>query len=207
MRIASRLGNQEDTCDSFMKVETEIITACIRKDERAEYELYRLTYGYLMAICQRYTSDREEAKEILNIGFFKILTNLKRYQLETSFKAWIHKIMVNNVIDEYRKKKTLTGHLKYVEDYEDVKEDTDVNSALEKMDIEQIHALVIKLPPVSQKVFNMYAVDGFSHKEIAKALGISEGTSRWHLNFSRQRLQEMIKQINPNIFKLVAGWK
>lgn len=189
----------------YMKVETEIITACIRKDERAEYELYRQTYGYLMAICLRYTSDREDAKEMLNMGFFKILTNLKKYQLETSFKAWIHRIMVNTLIDEYRKKKIHNAHVKYVEDYETIHEDTDVNNALVKMDVEQIHALIVKLPPVSQKVFNMYAIDGFSHKEIAEALGISEGTSRWHLNFSRQKLQEMIIQINPNIFKLVAG--
>lgn len=188
-----------------MKVETEIITACISKDERAEYELYRLTYGYLMSICLRYTSNREEAKEMLNTGFFKILTNLKKYQLETSFKAWIHKVMVNTLIDEYRKKKTHKDHIQYVEDYEEVHEDTDVNGALVKMDVEQIHALIVKLPPMSQKVFNMYAIDGFSHKEIAGMLGISEGTSRWHLNFSRNKLQEMILQINPNILKLVAG--
>jgi RNA polymerase sigma-70 factor (ECF subfamily) len=188
-----------------MKVETEIITACIRKDERAEYELYRLTYGYLMATCYRYASGKEEAREMMNLGFFKILTNLNKYQLETSFKAWIHKIMVNTLIDEYRKKKSLREHIKYVEDYEEVHEDTEVNQALIKMDVEQIHALIIKLPAVSQKVFNMYAIDGFSHKEIAVALDISEGTSRWHLNFSRQKLQEMIAQINPNIFKLRAG--
>lgn len=188
-----------------MKIETEIITACIRKDERAEYELYRLTYGYLMAISLRYSTDREEAREMVNLGFFKILTNLKKYQLETSFKAWIHKVMVNTLIDEYRKKKVLKEHIKYVEDYEAVHEDTNVNNALLKMDVEQIHALIVKLPPVSQKVFNMYAIDGFSHKEIAKTLGISEGTSRWHLNFSRQKLQEMITQTNPNIFKLLAG--
>jgi RNA polymerase sigma factor (sigma-70 family) len=188
-----------------MKVETEIITACIRKDERAEFELYRLTYGYLMAICLRYSRDKEEAREMMNLGFFKILTNLNRYHLETSFKAWIHKVMVNTIIDEFRKRKTHTNHIKYVEDYEEIHEDTEVNSALVKMEVEQIHALIVKLPPISQKVFNMYAIDGFSHKEIAEILGISEGTSRWHLNFSRQKLQEMITRINPNIFKLLAG--
>jgi len=188
-----------------MKVETEIITACIRKDGRAEYELYRLTYGYLMSICLRYTLNREEAKEMLNLGFFKILTNLKKYQLETSFTAWIHRVMMNTLIDEYRKKKVHKDHIKYVEDYEEIHESTDVNNALIKMDVEQIHALIVKLPPVSQKVFNMYAIDGFSHKEIAGALDISEGTSRWHLNFSRKKLQEMIIQLNPNVLKLVAG--
>jgi RNA polymerase sigma factor (sigma-70 family) len=188
-----------------MKIETDIITACMNKDERAEHELYRLSYSYLMSICLRYSQDREEAREMLNLGFFKILTNLKKYQLETSFTAWVHKVMVNTLIDEYRKKKIHKEHIQYVEDYEAIEENTEVNSALVKMDVEQIHALIVKLPPVSQKVFNMYAIDGFSHKEIAAFLGITEGTSRWHLNFSRQKLQEMILQINPNIFKLATG--
>lgn len=187
-----------------MKVETEIITACINKEKRAEEELYRLTYGYLMSICLRYSHSREEAKEMLNMGFFRILTNLKKYKLETSFAAWIHRVMVNLLIDEYRKKKIHHQRIEYIESYEDVREDTSVNSALVKMDAEQIYALIDKLPPVSQKVFNLYAIDGFSHKEIAEALGISEGTSRWHLNFSRQKLQEMILKINTSI-KLVAG--
>ncbi len=188
-----------------MKVETEIITACIRKDGKAEFELYRLCYSYLMSICLRYTNNREEAKEMLNMGFFKILTNLEKYQLETSFKAWVNKVMVNTLIDEYRKKKVHKEHVQYVEDYEKIEEDTQVNSALVKMDVEQIHTLIMKLPPVSQKVFNMYAIDGFSHKEIAEVLGITEGTSRWHLNFSRQKLQKMILQINPTLYKIAIG--
>jgi RNA polymerase sigma factor (sigma-70 family) len=187
-----------------MKVETEIITACIKRDRNAEEELYRLTYGYLISICLRYTKSREEAREMLNMGFFKILTNLNKYKLETSFKAWIHKIMVNVLIDEYRKKKAQKQHIEYVEDYEEVSEDTEANNALVKMDVEEIHNLIMQLPPVSQKVFNLYAIDGFSHKEIAELLDISEGTSRWHLNFSRQRLQEKLIQINAS-FKILAG--
>jgi RNA polymerase sigma-70 factor (ECF subfamily) len=187
-----------------MKVETEIITACISKDVRAEEELYRLTYSYLISICLRYTNSREEAREMLNIGFFRILTNLKKYKLETSFKAWIHKVMVNVLIDDYRKRKIQKERIQYIESYDEIDEDTEVNSALVKMDVEQIHALIMQLPPVSQKVFNLYAIDGFSHKEIGDMLGISEGTSRWHLNFSRQRLQEMIIKVNAS-FKLLVG--
>ena len=187
-----------------MKVETEIITACINRDERAEHELYKATYGYLMSICLRYSNSREEAREMLNLGFLRILTNLRKYKLETSFNAWIHKVMVNVLIDEYRKKKIHKERIEYVENYDEIEEDTEVNSALIKMDVAQIHALIVQLPPVSQKVFNLYAIDGFSHKEIADLLGISEGTSRWHLNFSRQRLQEMIIKINAS-FKLITG--
>jgi|SRR6185312_1881994 len=187
-----------------MKVETEIITACINRDRIAEEELYKLTYGYLISICLRYTKSREEAREMLNMGFFKILTNLKKYKLETSFKAWIHRIMVNVLIDEYRKKKVQKQYIEYIEEYEEVHEDMGVNNALVKMDVEEIHGLIMQLPPVSQKVFNLYAIDGFSHKEIGDLLGISEGTSRWHLNFSRQKLQEMILKVNAS-FNILAG--
>ena len=182
-----------------MNIEIELITACINRDQRAEYELYEKTYSYLMSICLRYVNSREEAREMFNLGFFKILNNLNKYQLNTSFKAWINKVMVNTLIDEYRKEKKHYKQIEYVESYEEVEENTDVNTALLKMDIEQINALILKLPPVSQKVFNMYVIDGFSHKEIAELLGMTDGTSRWHLNFSRQQLKEMIEKITSPV--------
>jgi RNA polymerase sigma factor (sigma-70 family) len=181
-----------------MNIEVELITACINKEQRAEYELYERTYGYLMSICLRYTNSKEEAREMLNLGFFKILNNLKKYQLETSFKAWINKVMVNVLIDEYRKEKKHYERIEYVENYKETKEHAETNSALQRMDIEEINALIVRLPKVSQKVFNLYVIDGFSHKEIANMLGMSEGTSRWHLNFSKQQLKEMVQKITSH---------
>jgi RNA polymerase sigma factor (sigma-70 family) len=151
-----------------------------------------------MSICLRYTNQREEARSMLNLGFYKILKNLKKFDLSTSFGSWIHRIMVNTLIDEYRKKKKQQERTMYIENYEEIREDTSVNSALVNMDVEQIRELIMKLPPVSQKVFNLYAIDGYTHKEIGELLGISEGTSRWHFNLSRTRLQEMILKINPS---------
>ena len=181
-----------------MIIEVELITACINKEQRAEYELYERTYSYLMSICLRYVNSREEAREMFNIGFFRILSNLKKYQLDTSFKSWINKVMVNVLIDEYRKEKKHHEHIEYVETYQETEEHAEINNALVKMDVEEINSLIIKLPPVSQKVFNMYVIDGFSHKEIAATLGMSDGTSRWHLNFSKQRLKEMIQNLTSS---------
>lgn len=182
-----------------MNIEIELITACINKEQRAEYELYERTYSYLLSICLRYTKSHEEAREVFNIGFFRILNNLNKYQLNTSFKSWINKVMVNVIIDEYRKEKKHYQQIEYIENYETIHEHPDVNDALVKMDIEEIQLLIQKLPPVSQKVFNMYIIDGFSHKEIADMLEMSEGTSRWHLNFSKQKLKEMIiKVLSPD---------
>src|ERR1700756_131195 len=141
-----------------MNIEVELITACINRDQRAEYELYEKTYGYLMSICLRYVNSREEAREMFNIGFFRILNNLDKYQLDTSFKSWINKVMVNVLIDEYRKEKKHHENIKYVEEYTETEEHAEVNNALIKMDVEQINALIMKLPPVSQKVFNLYVI-------------------------------------------------
>lgn len=181
-----------------MNIELDLITACINRERRAEYELYKLTYNYLMSICIRYTNNKEEAEEALNTGFLKILINLSRYKAEIPFKVWLRKVMINTLIDTYRKQKRYKEQIKYVEDYIETSDFSDVNNALTRMDTEQIYNLIGQLPPMSQKVFNLYAIDGFAHKEIAEMLGMSEGTSKWHLSFSRQQLKEKLtKMVAP----------
>ena len=186
-----------------MKVELDLITACLNKERRAEYELYKQTYGYLMSICYRYVNSTEEAKEMLNIGFLKILTNLDKYKPEVPFKMWIRKVMINTLIDEYRKKKAHAERIQYIEDYIETPNLSDLNPVLAKMDADQINGLIKKLPPVSQKVFNLFAIDGYSHKEIADMLKMSEGTSKWHVNFSRTKLKEMILNIVSPLNKAI----
>ena len=186
-----------------MNVDLDLITACINREKRAEYELYKKTYSYLMGVCYRYTNSSDEAKEMLNIGFFKILTNIEKYKPEVPFKAWIRKVMVNVLIDQYRKEKKHNEHIQYVDEYKEVADFSELNPVLAKMDVEQLHSLIMKLPPVSQKVFNLYVVDGYSHKEIAEMLNMSVGTSKWHLNFSRGKLKDMINKI-VSPFKKVA---
>jgi RNA polymerase sigma factor (sigma-70 family) len=178
-----------------MNIDIDLITACIRRERKAQYELYKQTYRYLMSICIRYTGNYEEAQEALNTGFLKILNNLEKYQSNIPFKAWIRKIIVNTLIDEYRKNKKHVENIKYVEDFEELPVSAAFNDAISKMDTEQIHKLVMSLPPMSQKVFNLYVVDGFGHKEIAEMLGITEGTSKWHLHSSREQLKAMLTKM------------
>jgi RNA polymerase sigma factor (sigma-70 family) len=182
-----------------MKVDLDLITACINKERRAEYELYKQTYSYLMSVCYRYVNSTEEAKEMLNIGFLKILTNLDKYKPEVPFKMWVRRVMINTLIDEYRKKKIHDERMHYVENYIESPDLAEVNPVLAKMDVEQIAEFIKKLPPMSQKVFNLFVVDGYGHKEISDMLGMSEGTSKWHLNFSRTKLKEMILTVIPNL--------
>ena len=149
-----------------------------------------------MSICVRYTSSYEEAQEALNTGFLKVLNNLDKYRSEVPFKAWIRKIVVNVLIDQYRKEKKHRETVELKPGHESSFDLISLNEAIAKMDVEIIHKLIMKLPPVSQKVFNLYVVDGFEHKEIAAMLGISEGTSKWHLHNSREQLKEMLSKVN-----------
>ena len=177
-----------------MNVDLDLITACINKERKAEYELYKNTYSYLMSICIRYVNSQEEAKEMLNIGFLKVLTNLNKYKPEVPFKAWIRKVMVNTLIDEYRKEKKHYENIQYVEEYVETSDNSEVNHVLTKMNVAEINSFINLLPQMSQKVFNLYVIDGFSHKEIADLLGMSEGTSKWHLNSSREKLKIMLQK-------------
>ena len=186
-----------------MNIEIDLITACIRKERKAQYELYKLVFRYLMSICIRYTHSYEEASEALNTGFLKILNNMEKYKVDIPFKAWIRKIMVNVLIDEYRKEKKHSERIQYVEEYNESQDYSEVNNALTKMNVEEIHTLIKKLPPMSQKVFNLFVVDGYTHKEIGDLLNMSEGTSKWHLNLSRTRLKEMITNLTSPL-KVVA---
>ncbi len=175
-----------------MNIEIDLITACIRKERKAQYDLYKLVFRYLMSICVRYTHSYEEANEALNTGFLKILNNLEKYKADVPFKAWIRKIMVNVLIDEYRKQKKERENTKMMLEYVEHTPMVEINNAIAKMDAERIHRLIMELPIVSQRVFNLFVIDGFDHKEIAAMLGISEGTSKWHLHNSRELLKEKL---------------
>ena len=176
-----------------MTIQPQLIDLCIKRDRRAEYELYKLTYSYLMSICMRYSKDKDAASESLNIGFLKILKNLSTYKSHIPFKSWIRRVMVNTLIDEYRKNKREKEKISYVQDYFDSSDFSDVNEALSRLNYQQIISHINLLPEATKKVFNLFAIDGYSHKEIGEMLRISEGTSKWHLNAARQKLKEIIE--------------
>lgn len=147
-----------------------------------------------MGVCVRYTRSHEEAMDLLNQGFLKILTGLDKYKEEVPFEAWIRRIMINTLIDDYRK------HKKYHETHELTDFDqvgfeqmwVAINDGEKQLEADAIIALIQELPPMTRQVFNMYAIDGFSHKEIAKTLNISEGTSKWHVSAARKDLQRKV---------------
>ncbi|NBQ48343.1 MAG: RNA polymerase sigma factor [Sphingobacteriia bacterium] len=176
-----------------MTISPELIALCIKQDRRAEHELYKRSYSYLMGICMRYARDKDSASAALNIGFMKVLKNLSSYDQQVPFNVWTRKIMVNTLIDEYRKIKREREKVVYVETYYDNSDFCEVNQALERMDYRHLLNQISLLPEATRKVFNLFAIDGYAHKEIAEMLGISQGTSKWHLNAARQKLKEYIE--------------
>lgn len=141
-----------------------------------------------MGVCLRYSRNREEALEIVNDGFVKIFTNLKRYSHGHSFKSWLRKIMINASIDYFRRneKHYHSLNISYVqpEDY--------AESALDKISADEIIAQVQRLPASYRMVFNLYVIEGYKHDEIASLLDISTGTSKSNLSIARSKLRKLL---------------
>ncbi|RMG82896.1 MAG: RNA polymerase sigma factor [Bacteroidetes bacterium] len=179
-----------------MNVHPKLIKDCRRGDRKAQFQLYRVCFPVLMGVCVRYQKDEREAGAVLNAGFLKILNNLDKYRPEVPFEAWIRRIMINTLIDDFRKNRKVNELIEYQDfmNNDNVNEYLDFNEADLRFDAEQLEALIRALPPVSQKVFNLFAIDGYAHAEISELLGISEGTSKWHLHFARKKLQEWMAE-------------
>ncbi|MFK8105237.1 MAG: RNA polymerase sigma factor [Saprospiraceae bacterium] len=185
-----------------MKINAQLIQDCRKGDRKAQFQLYDSCYNVLMGVCMRYKKEESEALAALNGGFLKILNNLGSYRPEVPFEAWIRRIMINTLIDEFRKNRKVKELIEYKDLEADggiTKDLVDYNLADKVFDAEELEALIKMLPPVSQKVFNLFAIDGYSHKEIGVMLGISDGTSKWHLSFARKKLKELMqKMINKS---------
>lgn len=166
----------------------QIIDGCIEQDRQSQELLYKNLYGFAMKICLRYAKNSYDATEVVNEGFFKAFTNIEKYDKSWSFKAWLSKIMYNAAIDYYR------ANLKWNQlvgiDKSDIKVNED--SVEHKLDYEDLLKVIQGLPPTYRIVFNLYAVDGYSHDEIAEMLGITASTSRSNLHKARLKLQQML---------------
>lgn len=175
-----------------MTIDQKLISDCVDGNRKAQNELYKLVYPYLMSICIRYTRNNDKARENLNIGFFRTLKYLSTYQISQPFKPWLRTVMINSLMKEYKKEKTHRLNLIYVEDYEDSEKYSEMNTIMQKINSEQIYRFIEMLSPATASVFNLYIVDGYKHREIAEMMDFSESTSKWHLNSAREKLKEMI---------------
>ncbi len=173
----------------------ELLKACQRKDRKSQEKLYKQFYGFAMGICLRYTRSRDEAVEVLNDGFLKIMNNLDKYTPGLSFKGWLRRIMINASIDHYRRNEK---HYENV-DISYAKSNNLSPDVISFLGEEVIMNAVQGLPPSYRMVFNLYVIEGYKHSEIAQKLNISEGTSKSNLNIARTKLMKILNlETDPN---------
>lgn len=172
----------------------QLIQGCIRNERSAQEKLYRLFYPKMMALVKRYIDHDEQAEEVLNNGFLRAFQKVKQYTFQGSFEGWIRKIVFHAVADYVKQNARYSDQIILVEKDEMVHKDL-----ADKLYYNQLLQLVQTLPDATRAVFNMYVMEGYSHKEISNILGISEGTSKWHLSEGRKNLKEKIEKLELHL--------
>jgi len=168
----------------------QLIRGCLKQDRKCQKMLYKAFYGFSMGICLRYAGDRDEAAEVMNQGFFKVFTRIESYDAAKPFKAWLGRIMVNTSIDYYRANLKMA----YADDLDKAEHISDGEFADRNLRYEDLLAMVQKLPQAYRTVFNLFAIEGYTHEEIAEMLNINTGTSKSNLHKARQKLKQMIQE-------------
>jgi RNA polymerase sigma factor (sigma-70 family) len=170
--------------------EQDLIRGCLNNDRKAQEQLYRMFADDMLVVCLAYESDPDEAKDILQNGFIKVFRSLDQYDNQGSIKGWIRRIIVNTAIDHYRKKKNTDGFVD-IENIGDTGQGFDVTES--KENVKEILELVERLPDRARLIFNLFALEGYSHKEIATQLNIAEGTSKSMYSRAKMLLQQWLE--------------
>ncbi len=170
--------------------EYELIQECLKGNRLAQKVLYETYSRTMYGVCLRYSSNADEAKDILQDGFVKVFTKLGQFSFAGSFEGWMKRIFVNMALEFYRVNKMHMYHSDVDAAYDQAHNDFTV----ERMSQKEILAAINCLAPGYRAVLNLYIVEGYSHAEIGEMLGISEGTSKSQLSRARAQLQEALKQ-------------
>lgn len=169
--------------------ESELIKGCIKKDRKFQELLYREYAKTMYAICLSYAKDRSTAQDILQDGFIKVFEKISTFKQQGSLEGWIKRVISHTAVDHFRKRSTLNNYV----DYEQAFEERDPGgNALDYLNAEEVLEQVRKLPDGARVIFNLYAIEGYSHKEISQELNISEGTSKSQFSRARSILQKLL---------------
>lgn len=173
-----------------------LIKKAIDKNREAQQQLFELYSPKMLGVCRQYVKDLHHAEDLLLSGFLKVFTNIHRFKYEGSFEGWIRRIIINTCISYLRKKTVIQ-----LTDEDFIFNDAATEN-LENTAVEDIQKLIDKLPNGYKMVFNLFAIEGYKHSEIAEKLGVSESTSKSQLFKARKLLQEnyikMNKKVNEN---------
>lgn len=169
----------------------EILKACIKGDRIAQKRLYQLLADKMFGVCLRYAANEDEAKDILQDGFIKVFLNLKQFNFKGSFEGWVRRIIVNTALEKFRDKNYLFA-VNMTQSYETG--DSEYDHILSELSANDLLLLISELSPQYRMVFNLYAIEGYSHKEISEIMNIKEGTSKSNLSRAREILKEKISK-------------
>lgn len=173
--------------------EQQLIDGCKNCEPWAQKKMYELHASTMMSVCVRYVSDKEDAKDLLQDGFIKVFTKIDTYTAVGCFEGWMRRIFVTTALEYLRRNDALKQSAN-IDEYEDFIEYENV-TIMEKISADDLMACIAGLSDGYRTVFNMYAIEGYSHQEIAKALNISENTSRSQFMRARKILQKNVQQL------------
>ncbi|MCH2215339.1 MAG: RNA polymerase sigma factor [Flavobacteriales bacterium] len=175
-----------------MAVGVDLICKCKSGDQAAIKDLYEQSAGWMLGVGLRYLSDRNEAMSVVNTSILAALGGLKKYDFNRneSFEAFLKTILIRKLLDYIKKEKRKRWDDELVESQGGVV----INNGLSNSRQAELYAMIQKLPIKTATVFNLFAIEGYKHSEIAEMLHISEGTSKWHLNEARTKLQKMVAE-------------
>lgn len=169
--------------------ERELIELAVENNRHAQHKIYSKFSPKMLSVCRQYIKDLHQAEDIMITAFMKVFTNLKNFKHEGSFEGWIRRIMINECISYIRVQKKV----KFIEDENYFEES--FNNIESQFSVEAIQFLIDNLPDGYKMVFNLYAIEGYKHQEIAEMLGINEGTSKSQLSHARKMLQNNISKL------------
>lgn len=169
--------------------ENQLIALCKSGDRKGQKELYERFAPTMLSVCKRYLKQMEEAEEVLLTGFMKVFTRIDQFQSEGSFEGWIRRIMVNESLNALKKRKML-----FVDDDPEESQMMIDADDMERDNTDALMAMIERLPDGYRTVFNLYAIEGFNHREIGEQLGISENTSKSQLSKARKHLQAQLNE-------------
>ncbi len=166
----------------------ELVKGCLKNDRFSQEMLYRKYFAGMMRMCLRYTQDREVAMDILNTGFLRVFKKLHTFAFSGSLEGWIRRLVFHSLSDYFKK------HSKQVHFLDLEERDAPIRAgALSRLHFEDILKLADMLPDATREVFYLYAIEGYTHVEIAGKINISVGTSKWHLSNARKKLKQLIR--------------
>ncbi|MBL7766996.1 MAG: sigma-70 family RNA polymerase sigma factor [Chitinophagaceae bacterium] len=182
----SQIGTQQD--EEILA----LIHGCKEGKRAAQEKLYKMFYPKMMSMVKRYTNQHQYhlAEEILNNGFLKVFQKVDSYKFEGSFEGWVRRVIYHSIFDYVRQNIRYTEKVVFVE-----KDEVINNNLISNMQYEELLKLVQELPDTTRAVFNMYVMEGMPHKEISNHIGISEGTSKWHLFEARRILKVKVEKL------------